>query len=407
MNIAPTVQGGYPLVGHTTQFHKETEQFLAQNRTELDSTVFSASILFKTVTFVTSHSQVDHVLKAEEFSAAQAHIEFGEKIYPDPNVLYHDPDSEKFQQLRIALEQMFGSTEAVDYGFTSATSISTWTLKTLASKEELYAYSKKLAERIVVKVMLGMDPDDTYFDRVIALQRVVFKGQLSLPVAVNLMFVESGLSKGIKSRIELEDLVKDRLEKALLPIYIMNNLDKMDKNILVPHLILFSGSLVVKALSSLISNLTLQLMRHPDLKLTLQSDFENLASRFIMETERMFPPIMGCPRKSTRSTKVQEFEIQENADVWAYFGFANRDPSIFKNPETFSIERDNHDCAFSFGGGSKICIGKSLIRSICKAYLKVLLSVDLKPLNPLKDKFSRKLLPVNRIREEIFFTCMQ
>jgi cytochrome P450 len=54
--------------------------------------------------------------------------------------------------------------------------------------------------------------------------------------------------------------------------------------------------------------------------------------------------------------------IPADAEVWAMLWGANRDPSVFADPDRFDIERANAREHLAFGGGAHFCLGSHLAR---------------------------------------------
>ena len=51
--------------------------------------------------------------------------------------------------------------------------------------------------------------------------------------------------------------------------------------------------------------------------------------------------------------------IGPNEKVTLWYGAANRDPEIFKNPDVFDITRDNAKKHLAFGYGRHLCFGEA------------------------------------------------
>jgi hypothetical protein len=56
-----------------------------------------------------------------------------------------------------------------------------------------------------------------------------------------------------------------------------------------------------------------------------------------------------------------------------WYGAANRDPSIFTNPDKFDIERENADKHLAFGIGRHTCVGKPVaLMQLEESYKQIL-----------------------------------
>jgi cytochrome P450 len=92
----------------------------------------------------------------------------------------------------------------------------------------------------------------------------------------------------------------------------------------------------------------------------------------IEETLRMEPPVPLIIRFIEKSVTVAGFAIPAANYVLLAIGSANRDPSRFANPETFSLDRgtNNH---ITFGRGPHFCLGTHLARAEMRVALDLLL----------------------------------
>ena len=56
-----------------------------------------------------------------------------------------------------------------------------------------------------------------------------------------------------------------------------------------------------------------------------------------------------------------------------WYGAANRDPSIFTNPDVFDIERENAEQHLAFGIGRHTCVGKPVaLMQLAESYAQIL-----------------------------------
>jgi hypothetical protein len=78
-------------------------------------------------------------------------------------------------------------------------------------------------------------------------------------------------------------------------------------------------------------------------------------------------------RTSTRETQIGEQRIGKGEKIIMWYGAANRDPSVFINPNQFDIERENADKHLAFGIGRHTCIGKPVaLMQLEEAYKQIL-----------------------------------
>jgi cytochrome P450 len=113
-----------------------------------------------------------------------------------------------------------------------------------------------------------------------------------------------------------------------------------------------------------IANVAMTLALQPELALRLYDsiDDDRLFTRFVEEILRIQPPVHGLFRCTTRAVELGGKTIPPNAHVCVVFASANRDDSVFPNPEHLDFERKNPLAHMTFGAGIHRCIGASLSR---------------------------------------------
>jgi cytochrome P450 len=123
-------------------------------------------------------------------------------------------------------------------------------------------------------------------------------------------------------------------------------------------LLLIAGN---ETTTNLLSNVLKLLADRPALWQQLRED-RSLVEPVIEETLRYESPVQRLARQTTREVEVSEVRIPEGAEVWLFYGAANRDPSAFPNPDEFRLDRDlrNH---VAFGAGIHYCLGAPLARA--------------------------------------------
>jgi cytochrome P450 len=82
----------------------------------------------------------------------------------------------------------------------------------------------------------------------------------------------------------------------------------------------------------------------------------------IEEALRLSSPNQGMFRFVKRDTELDGVAIPQGAMVWVMFGSANRDESVFPDPDAFDPERSNMKESLAFGRGAHFCIGAPLAR---------------------------------------------
>jgi cytochrome P450 len=141
-----------------------------------------------------------------------------------------------------------------------------------------------------------------------------------------------------------------------------------DEMIRMLVLILVAGN---ETTTTLIGNIVLDLLAHPDALARLRAEPE-LAASAIEEVLRYSSPVQLDPRCATRAVQVGDQRIEANQIVVCWLGSANRDESVFPDPERFDITRtENRHLAFGFG--THYCLGNNLARLEALVALRTLL----------------------------------
>lgn len=104
------------------------------------------------------------------------------------------------------------------------------------------------------------------------------------------------------------------------------------------------------------------LIENPDQLAALQAD-PDLLNNAVEEMLRWTAPVRHFMRTATEDTVVAGQEIK--AGDWLYLSYkaANLDPTVFPDPLTFDITRENASKQVSFGYGVHFCLGAQLARN--------------------------------------------
>jgi cytochrome P450 len=106
----------------------------------------------------------------------------------------------------------------------------------------------------------------------------------------------------------------------------------------------------------------LSLIANPDVIGQLRGDIDGLIPQAVEEFLRYQSPAIFQRRTAMQSTRLGDVEISEGDKVLLYYGAANRDPSVFTNPDQLIVDRDpNPHMAFG-GHGPHYCLGAHFAR---------------------------------------------
>ena len=103
---------------------------------------------------------------------------------------------------------------------------------------------------------------------------------------------------------------------------------------------------------------TMNLLSENPTQKELVMNNKDLLPNMVNESIRMVSPVIYMRRTTKEETKIRDQMIGPNEKVTLWYGAANRDPEIFKNPDVFDITRDNAKKHLAFGYGRHLCLGK-------------------------------------------------
>ena len=107
----------------------------------------------------------------------------------------------------------------------------------------------------------------------------------------------------------------------------------------------------------------LNLLTHnPDQRALLQEDFEGRIQGAVEEIVRYASPVIWMRRTATRDTMLNQHEIKAGDKLILYYWSANRDETVFTDPERFDITRDPNPHVGFGGPGPHFCLGAHLAR---------------------------------------------
>ena len=104
------------------------------------------------------------------------------------------------------------------------------------------------------------------------------------------------------------------------------------------------------------------LLKHPDQLGRWQSDFETHAGTAVEEILRWSTPVVHFRRTAVVDTEVAGTAIAAGDKVLIFFNSANRDETVFDDPNDFDIGRAPNPHLTLGGGGPHFCLGAHLAR---------------------------------------------
>lgn len=390
-------------LSETFSFHSSPEAFVtsrvltfqASNPTLTDArTPIRAKVLNRNVAVISSYKQVHQLLRDEgsALSASNAYDELMAPFFPPPNLLLTDPPAhqsmkdvwtERIKQPLPAVEQFTRET-VIDYfrGYKSGVEI------------DLYESMKELSWRLILGIFTRASGEAAA--EIEALQEDLLRGQFSLfPVSINTGLWQSPRTKGRNARKKLQTIFSNRVKEpgSGCPF---DTSSKKEVEDVASHLLLFTSSLAVKSLASLLTALLLNMFVYdeadrPDdimqpFGMFESNKAEKLLMSIILETERLSPPVVGIMRRPTQDITLSSDEkqipdtlIPKSWDVWLYFVGAGRDPAVYgETADLFQQDRylKPTPSGLAYGAGPKFCLGHDLMEQTVMTVAKTLLGLN-------------------------------
>ncbi len=168
-----------------------------------------------------------------------------------------------------------------------------------------------------------------------------------------------------KRRVEPQDDLLTEIVRATVPVDMeagpesgTRNLDTAEMLSIVQQLLVAGNETTTKALTEAMRLLA----EHPGHWRALQADPAGMAVATVEEVLRMATPTQGMFRVVTRDTEIDGVPVPKGARLIVMYSAANRDPSVFPDPDAFDPTRDNLKEHLAFGKGIHFCLGAPLSR---------------------------------------------
>jgi cytochrome P450 len=116
------------------------------------------------------------------------------------------------------------------------------------------------------------------------------------------------------------------------------------------------------------------LTANPEQRALLAGDFDAHVAGFVDEVIRHSSPIVQFRRTLSRDYELSGHPMRAGDDVVLYYTSANRDETVFADPDTFDITRRPNPHVGFGGGGPHFCLGTSLARQEMTVLFRELLT---------------------------------
>lgn len=133
--------------------------------------------------------------------------------------------------------------------------------------------------------------------------------------------------------------------------------------------------------ASLIADAVVLLADRPDVWQRLADEPESAAA-VVEECLRLASPNLGMFRIATTDTELGGVQIPEGAALWVLFGSANRDDTVYADPD--ELRPGRAEAHLAFGRGVHFCVGAPLARLEAVTALQVLAARfrEVRPVDP-------------------------
>ena len=213
---------------------------------------------------------------------------------------------------------------------------------------------------VLIADMLGFDPKD--WERLLEWSDTMLMSQGSSD--------PDAITKATEAFVEWDTFIRELIEERrasgstddLLGVLVQGEVDgeRLDDASLIHEslLLLIGGD---ETSRHVISGGMEALLRHPGQLADLQRD-RTLLPGAVEEMLRWVTPIKNFKRTATRDVELHGETIGTGQHVLLLYPSANRDESVFTDPETFDIRRQPNDHV-AFGFGAHLCLGHRLARA--------------------------------------------
>ena len=240
-------------------------------------------------------------------------------------------------------------------------------------------FVRNVAARLPLKIicdMMGI-PDDL-FEMVLANSNTILSGAdpeflgADLDVAVTrLLTAGQELSELVTSMAGRAEPGQDNLVSALVAA----NID--GEKLTGAELASFFVLLVVagnETTRTAITHALMLLTEHPGQRALLVDDFEARIEAAVEEIVRYCSPVIYMRRTLTRDYAMNGHEYRDGDKVVLYYCSANRDETVFTDPDRFDITRSPNPHIGFGGAGPHFCLGAHLARREITVILRELLT---------------------------------
>jgi cytochrome P450 len=148
------------------------------------------------------------------------------------------------------------------------------------------------------------------------------------------------------------------VEEPLHPLAPDENNLSLEECISVAYSVSFAGH---ETTTNAILNGLRQLLARPELLEELREN-PSLIENAVEEVLRRDTSVVSWRRSTTRPLEISGVHVPEGARLMLLLASANRDESVFEDPDAFDIHRENANKHIAFSHGIHFCLGAPLAR---------------------------------------------
>lgn len=234
----------------------------------------------------------------------------------------------------------------------------------------------------VIAQILGVPGPDRHLFRVWADSMLAFQG-VNKPDEQDLALAQKTI---MEMRPYIRDMIEDRRRNPREDLISKFAAAEAEGGrITEPELISTCGTLFIagqETTIALIANTIYTLLSHPDQLDLLRQNPELLAST-LEESLRFGSPVPRQPRVMKGDAELRGKKLRKGEMVFQMLNAANRDPTLFPDPDKFDIRRTNNR-HIAFGNGIHFCVGATLARA--EAFIAVSTAIKRLPNLRLADE---------------------
>lgn len=401
-------RAGLSLLGdESIEFYKTPREYMEKRR-KSHGDVFLGRIINKRTVFLTSNRSVQSLLQDEWQNFSMGYKEFMYELF-DQNVLFLEGDA--WQSMRHSLEDMFNH-DSVARCMQDTKCIIEEYFRNLKTEEPVVVYKtfKALATRLSIALFLSHETSLKDCQEISDLMTTHWRGIISIPMNMRgpWSLWQSGYSKALAAKERLRTIITEIIKSK--PSIIASGIERCstedDDEAGLRHLLLFVSALIPKAFASLMTSIVVELSKPENARWRACADDNAAIDDIVLEIQRLWPPFLGGRRVCNKECEVSGYRIPEGMSVVYCSYFANRDPTVFPEPDSFKPERwtqqnaGDREKVWTFGGGPRQCIGRYLSSTLLRELLKELLKYYSWELAPDQD-LTYKVLPVSRPKEDV------